>query len=243
MKLLFKIEGIRPDRMPGAELAAYMVALARMLGSRDYVHFVAIHDESTGIEAHVGVRARHVVRQRMRDVDSLSSPAERRRQRDEINGLLARRKTSAKLQEIRDNGSKVNRIEFQGAETGKRELPSIRDHVRVQGILYRIEGRDETVHAGIVDGETRYSAVISRDQAKEIARESMFGLVRVEGSALLTRLPNGTWEIGEIEATRIEPLVETSLTTTLEELRAAGGFGWSDDPTGLAALDEMRSPE
>jgi uncharacterized membrane protein YkoI len=229
--------------MPGAELAAYMAALARLLGSREYVHFVAIRDESTGIEAHIGIKARHMVRQRMRDVDSASSPVELRRQRDEINDMLAHRKTSAKLQEIRHNGSKINRVEFQGAESSKPELPSIRDHVQVQGTLYRIEGRDETVHAGIVDGETRYSTVISRDQAKEIARESMFGMVRIEGSALLTRLPNGTWEIGEIEATNIEPLVETSLAETLGELQAAGGFGWSDDPAGLAALDEMRSPE
>jgi hypothetical protein len=90
MKLLFKIEKIVPARMPGAELAAYMTSLARLLGSREYVHFTAIRNESTGIEAHIGVKGTHLVRQRMRAVESVSSPIEIRRNWDEINGMLAR---------------------------------------------------------------------------------------------------------------------------------------------------------
>jgi hypothetical protein len=243
MKLLLKIDGLKPDRMPGAELAAYMVALARFLGSREYVHFTAIQDASTGIVAHIGLKARHMVRQRLREAESLSSPADVRKHRDEINDMLARRKTSARLQELRKDGAAIDRILFPGAEGGKSELPTIRDHVQVQGTLYRIEGRDQTVHAGLEDRDVRYSVVISRDQAREIAKTSMFSLVRVEGTAPLTRLPSGTWEIGEIEAATIEPLGDATLDDALAELRAAGGFGWTEESGGLRALEEIRSDE
>jgi hypothetical protein len=59
MKLLLKIEGVVPAKMPGRELAAYMILLARMLGARDQVHFTAIRHGSTEIETYVTNRAAH----------------------------------------------------------------------------------------------------------------------------------------------------------------------------------------
>src|SRR5277367_763521 len=136
MKLLFKIERVTPERMPGAELAAFMTALARFLGPREHVHFTAIRSGSTGIEAHIGVKARHAVRQRIRDV-SADATGEVRRYWDEINGLLARRGTSARLQEIKLDGNVIDRATFTGTAALTPELPAIRDRVRVQGTLYR----------------------------------------------------------------------------------------------------------
>jgi hypothetical protein len=157
--------------------------------------------------------------------------------------VLAQRKTSARLQEFRNDGSRVNRLIFPGRESTIPELPAIRDHVQVQGILYRIEGRDATVHVGLQDGDQLYSVVVSREQAMEIAKTAMFALVRVEGKSLFTRAPNGTWELGEIQASSIEPLIDSPLSDTFAELRHAGGFGWSAEPDALARLEEIRSGE
>jgi hypothetical protein len=160
-----------------------------------------------------------------------------------MNGLLERRKTSAKLQEQRNDGKRVDRVYFPGVEGARPELPTIRDHVRVQGILFRIEGSDRTVHVGLLDGETRYNAVVSRDQAAEIVRTSSLKLVRVEGTAPLTRLPNGEWQTGEIDASTIEPLEDIPLFDTLRQIQGAGGFGWPEGPEGLVALEEIRAGE
>jgi hypothetical protein len=239
MKLLFKIEKVTPERMPGAELAAFMAELARFLGSREHVHFTAIRNRSTGIEAHIGVRARHVVRQRLREATG-AMPDDVRRYWDEINRMLARRHTSARLMEIKNDGKTVDRAIFPGADARAPELPAIRDRVQVQGILYRIEGKDKTVHAGLDDGEQQYSVIVSREQALSIA-PSMFSLVRAEGDAVLTRTPNGSWEVGEITATRIEPISDSPLIVTLEEVRADGGLGWADEPSALGQLEAIRS--
>jgi hypothetical protein len=225
--------------MPGAEMAAFMTALARFLGSREHVHFTAIRSESTGIEAHVGVRGRHEVRQRLRH--STGAMAEDvRRHWDEINGMLARRGTSARLQELKHDGKIVDRALFPGAAARVPELPAIRDRVQAQGVLYRIEGRDRTVHIGLDDGEQRYSVIVSREQALSIA-PAMFSVVRAEGDAMLTRAPDGSWEVGEITATRVEPISDLRLTSTVAEVRTAGGLGWADEPDALNELDAIRS--
>jgi hypothetical protein len=239
VKLVFKIEKITPDRMPGAELAAFMTVLAQFLGSRDYVHFTAIRSESTGIEAHVGVRARNEVRQRLRHSTG-AMPEEVRRYWDEINGMLARRGTSARLQELKHDGTITDRALFPGAAACVPELPAIRDRVQVQGVLYRIEGLDRTVHVGLHDGEQRYSVIVSREQALNIA-PAMFSVVRAEGDAMLMRTPDGSWEVGEITATRIEPISDLPLMVTVEEVRTAGGLGWADEPDALDELDAIRS--
>lgn len=239
MKLILKIAKITPDRMPGAEMAAFMAALARFLGSREHVHFTAIRSESTGIEAHVGVRARHDVRQRLRQ-SAGAMPEEIRRSWDEINGMLARRGTSARLQELKNDGTLADRALFPGATAQLLELPAIRDRVQVQGVLYRIEGRDRTVHVGLDDGEQRYSVVVSREQALGIA-PAMFSVVRAEGDAMLTRAHDGSWDVGEITATRIEPIADSPLMVTVEEVRTAGGLGWADEPNALTELDAIRS--
>lgn len=241
MKLLFRIEGLKPDRIPGAELASYMTELAKLLGERESVHFTAIRSESIGIETRVGVRARHKVRARMKDI-TLGGAADAEPSYDRINELLARRKTSAKLQELRQDGRRVDRLTFPGAAGQMPEVPALREWVQVQGILYRIEGRDPSVHAGLEDGEARYSIVLGRDQALAIAPH-LFRLVRVEGEARLQRQPEGTWEIGEIRAATIAPLDDQSLTETVGALRAGGGFGWAGDGGGLDALEEVRASE
>jgi len=78
VKLLFKIDRVTPDKLPGAELAEYMVKLARMLGAREHVHFTAIRSESVGIEAELGYGGRQEVRKRMRDVQVGLDPEARR---------------------------------------------------------------------------------------------------------------------------------------------------------------------
>lgn len=167
-------------------------------------------------------------------------PDDVRRYWDEINGLLARRRTSARLMEIKNDGTTADRAIFPGAVAHAPELPAIRDRVEVQGILYRIEGKDKTVHAGLDDGEQQYSVIVSREQALSIA-PSMFSLVRAEGDAVLTRTPDGSWEVGEITATRMEPISDSPLIVTLEEMRADSAPGWADETDALVKLEAIRS--
>ena len=241
VKLLFRIEKITPDRMAAAEMAEYMTKLARLLGARDHVHFTAIRDASVGIEAEIGYRGRSVVRKRMRDAGTGADP-DVRRHWNEINGQLARRRLSAKLQEVVEDRAPVVRVIFPGAEGLLEALPPIKDRVRVIGTLYRLEGRDRTAHAGVEDDSGTYSVTMTREQARAIAPH-MFQEVRVEGLANLTRDPDGRWQIGEIAADRIEPLVDTSLAETVEHVRQIGGFGWTEDPDGLDAVQRERDSQ
>lgn len=242
MKLLLKIEGLKPAKMPGADVAKYMAELAALLGAREAVHFTAIRDESLGIEVQVGVRARHVVRQRISGV-ALGGDREIRHRWASINALVAKDKTHGGLYEIKEGGRKVERLEFPGASEAPAAVPSARDHIRIFGKLTRLEGTDESIHAGVTEeGGTQYSVIVTTAQARAI-RGSFQETVLVEGDALFSRNPTGIWEVGQITATLIEPCTDVPLAQTVDELVDQGGFGWAAAGATLDDLQKLRASE
>lgn len=234
VRLEFRIEAIKPDKMPALELVRYMHQLALLLGAEKHVHFTAIRDKSIGIDATIGYGGRLEVRNRMREAQR-GEGREPRRYWSNINGGLARRKLKATLTEHVEGKPPVVRLLFPGVEASAVPLPAVRDQVDVRGKLFRIEGRDRTVHAGVEADAKLYSLLLTRDQAKEIAPH-LFGLVKVQGEALRTRNPDGVWETGDITVRSIAPIEDEPLLDTIAALRAIGGFGWS----GHGGLDEVQ---
>lgn len=241
MKLILKIANLQPRTLPAADMAALMAEYANLLGEKDGVHFVEIRHESIGIGTEIDVRQRQGVRQRMRGAVNGSDPAVARHKLG-LNRLLSRHETTAELFEIKQDGTKKLHLRFEGkAAVPERSIP-IKEHVSVQGVLHRIQGRDDTAHIGIDDEGQLYSAAVTRAQALEIAPH-MFKLVRVEGMANLQRNEFGVWEIGEIKAEIVNSLSDESISVTIDKLRSLGGFGWSADPRGLDALADLQGDE
>ncbi len=234
MKLELHISRLKPRDLAGRDLADALEELHKLLGSPNDVHFTEIRKGSTVIVAEVGLNQISGARQRMADAASGSDPTVKRHF-DKLNQIVSRAGTSAKLQEIRRNDYRITRLEFPGSTKARPKLAPVRDRVTVMGRLYRIEGKDKSIHAGLDDDGTLYSLILTLAQAKEAAAH-LFRQMRVDGEALLTRADTGRWVTGEISVDRLEPIEEVSLHDTIVEMRTVGGFGWRDAPPGLREL-------
>jgi hypothetical protein len=232
VKLELAIDRLKPSRLPGKDLVLAMNELLKLLGDSGDVHFTDIREGSTICVAEIGVRHNAKARARIRQAkDPLAT--EVRRHFDNINRIMATHKTSARLEEIRSNEKKIVRLNFPGIIPKKIPTVTVRDRVSVQGLLYRIEGRDRTIHGGITDDEGNFNLLLTKDQALD-AKKYLFEYVRAEGNASLTRGEDGKWSIGEIDVDSIEPLSDISLSEAVSSLRELGGLGWSSDPVSFA---------
>lgn len=238
MKLELAIDRLKPSRLPGKDLVVAMSELLKLLGDSGDVHFTEIREGSTICVAEIGVRHNAKARARIRlATDPLAT--EVRRHFDNINRIMAANKTSARLEEIRSNERKIVRLSFPGIVQKKLRTIAVRDRVSIQGLLYRIEGRDRTIHAGVTDEEQNFSLLLNKEQAYR-AKQYLFDHIRAEGSALLTRGEDGKWTTGEITVDVIEPLEDVSFSEAVSVIREIGGLGWSGDPELLADVVTRR---
>jgi len=225
MKYRFSIAGsFSPTTLPMARLGAYVVALARLLGEPQDVHFLGVEAGSTVLVATIDPPAENKVRERVIAVRDGGGPSEARKAYAEIDDLLREDGASGALQ---DDAATVV-IPFPGRN---RPEPLVygpfREAGTIDGQLIRVGGKDETVPVHLRDGAVIHTGLnCTPEIARRIASHLYGRQLRVHGVGTWFRTGDGVWELRSFRISDFEVLDEAPLTEVVDRLRRVQGSEW-----------------
>jgi hypothetical protein len=241
-KLIFYIDAYSPDTIPMAKLAEYMADFATLLGKEHAVHFDHLEGGSTQIVSRVEYEDVPKVTTRLTEIRNGTAPKELARIVAQIDNRLANDNATGRIlfAEV-ERGVTAELLAFPGRDRPK--VPSygpFNQEGHLDGMLFSIVGRDETVSVRLQNGETTYTGCeTTRAIARELGKH-MFEPIRIYGTGRWTRDADGQWTLKSFRIHRFEALGKDSLSETVAALRAVPGNGWKnlDDP--LAELEDIR---
>lgn len=219
----FRIDAWKPDTLPMARLAKYLVKLAVIYGYEEHVHFVRIRKGSAVAETLIDYEATPKVLARLRSVGGPSAPPEAYMAYQTINQMLREDNASAVLRIKK--GAEI--IRFPGRKTPLAEEIVMHEHGELDGTVIRVGGKDDSVPVWLQseDGEI-YKCWTKRSKARDLAL--LFDQsVRVAGQGKWRRTADRIWELESFEIQSWEVLEEAPLSDVLGTLRAIEGSGWN----------------
>ena len=227
----FELDAYTPETMPLSRLAEYLERIAVLFGESHSVHLIKIEAGSTVPVFRVQHEAEPKVRERLRLVKQKDGPPEAMRAAKEINELLRRDDAVGSI--VDPIGGKI--ISFPGrglnrfVEYGPFTQPGTLD-----GIPIMIGGEEDSVPVHL-EGRQReiYICRAKRSIAKDLAPYLFTSAVRVQGFGRWIRHRDGEWEMKRFTIKGFDPLKETTLRETIDELRSIPA-DWKalDDPYG-----------
>jgi hypothetical protein len=227
------IDAFNPETFPMARLAIYLREYAAMLGNEASIHFARVGSGSTALVACPEVHAMPKVEQRLREVVDGTAPKPALKAHKTIDDLLAE-----------DNAighicvGKAKALEFPGRRRATLEkIGPIRRSTSIEGQIFQIGGKDETINVHVRDGEKICRCEVSVKLAKLLAPYFLSGKIRLFGQGDWYRV-DGEWIMTTFEATDFVPLDGRNLTDTIEALRQLFDDESSQDI--IATMSELR---
>jgi hypothetical protein len=230
-------DAFTPKTLPMARLADYLAELALLLGERERVHFSGLKAGSAVVVADVEPQAVPKVRERLHEAEMPDAPADVARHYRKLNDMLRDDNAKGALQE----GEQVV-VHFPGREAPTRVGP-VTEEGELVGVLVRIGGTAQTVHAAILAEGRTHNCDLSPELARRMA-PCLFGPpLRVLGTGWWYRLPKGEWELERFRIRDFEELHDESLLETVERLRAVQGSEWAQVEDPWVELHRIRYGE
>ena len=204
----FTIDSVSPDELSMARLAAYIGALAHLMGHEDTVHFGQLERGSTVVVAKIAQSSVAQVRERVGAAAHGDGNADAVKAWTALDDLLYDDDAVGELTD--DQGAQI--LSFPGRTRPKPPVfgPFNQDGA-LAGTLVRVGGRDRTAHALLRDGATSWRVEVARDMARDMA-PYLFQPVRVHGLGRWRRASDATWQLVRFRADRFEVLGETTLS-------------------------------
>lgn len=219
-----------------------MTAVAQLLGEQSHVHFKAVESGSTALKAEVETPAVPKVKKRIHAIGMGDAPKDALKAYDQLDEML------------RDDNA-IGRLEGPGGATiipfpgRNRPEPLIYGPVKQDGYLdgqiYRIGGKDATIHVSIRDGERDFTRLETDTLvAQELGQFLLSEPLRFYGLGTWYRFGSGEWELRRFKIDSFEVLDETKLSDSFQKLRSVEGSLWSQisDPI-KKLLDERHNSE
>lgn len=214
-------------------LGEYLVALGELLGEPASVHFDKLSAGSTVVHAQVEPAAMPKVERRVRLVAAGEGSKSSRKAFDRIDAMLRDDNATGHLA---GGESNVIRVDFEGKNRPPELVYGpIKQLGSLDGEVIRVEGRDATVHVGIIDGSALYSLEAPEAMGRELAGLFRIGPVRFHGEGSWIRHGDGRWELKKFKIDRIESdLDRMPISGVVNQLRQIGVGDWAhlDDPLG-----------
>ena len=236
----FQIKAFSPESMPMYHLAEYLVDLAKLLGSQERVHFVALEGGSTGVLMDVVKEETPKVTQRLKQIETGDAPENALKAFKAVNDRLAADNGSGTL--FGPNGEKC--IVMPGATNSERAKQTIfgpfNKDGSVEGVLIRIggEGQKVPVHLEEEPGLIHICHAerkVARDLAQSFDRP-----LRVHGKGRWHRNEDGRWEMKNFIIETFDLLESQTLSEAIESLREIESpLRDMEDP--LSELENLRS--
>jgi hypothetical protein len=232
-EVLMKIDKWTPDTLPMMRLAQYLREFAILLGSEERVHFKAVKKGSACIAAFPEDQAAPKVKNRLEEIVAGSAPRPAMKAKDQIDDLLAEDNA---IGHVDFAGARI--IEFPGRMRPAQErIGPVRRHATIEGQIYQIGGKDETINIHLRGQEGDVKAEASIELARKLAKHLLLGRVRLLGAGEWYRV-NGKWERINFTATDFIALDLQSLPDTIKEIQQV--FHGLDPEEFVALMDELR---
>jgi hypothetical protein len=227
------IDAFTPDTLPMSRLAEYLRPFAAMLGSEANVHFEGVFEGSAVCRAVVEAQDAPKVRERVQGIPSRTAPKTALKAYSEIDDLLA--KDNA-IGHIAVDGH--NLIEFPGRRRATQEIIGpVRRSTSIEGQVYSIGGKDETINIHLRNGETELRCVVSIELARKLGPHLLGGTVRLFGHGLWSRI-DGEWQMKTFAADDFIALDNSPLQATLGSISNA--FDGVAADLAVATILELR---
>ena len=152
---------------------------------------------------------------------------------DEIDDMMAKDNATGHLSV---GGNKI--IEFPGRLRPTPEtVGPVKRNASVDGHIYSIGGKDDTINVHLLDGEEEIKCVVSVALAKALAPHLRGQKIRLFGSGLYNRV-DGLWQRKSFVATDFVMLGDSSLAFDLNSIRSL--FADIDPASFMSAMSELR---
>ncbi|SKB85285.1 hypothetical protein [Sphingopyxis flava] len=234
----FRISGsYSPDEIPLERLGEYLKALGELFGERADVHFKGLELGSTVVRVVVAHAAVPKVEARIKDAGAGDGAPSLIKAYDKIDNLLREDNATG---EIADASGNVIYVDFPGRTRVERvAYGPIKQNGTVDGIVFRVEGRDATVHVGIMDGARSYSLEAPASMGQRLAALFRAGPVRFHGNGTWYRNGDGTWELRKFSIDTFEELDDSPLSAAVASIRTAPSSDWRkvEDPIGVLSRE------
>lgn len=232
-----KINDLKPDVIPMNRLAEYMMEFARLLGSRERVHFNRLDDGSTVLVSQAEEQEEPKISRRLELVRLNGGIAEAKIAFKKLDDMLAEDNTSGTI----FRGAS-NVIEFPGRNRPRPDVyETASQNDSIDGVLIAIGGRDSTVPAHLRDHSGNIQKCnTSIEIARRIAPYLFGSTLRVFGQAEWKRDEQGSWTLSNLV---IEDFVELTAEPTaalIDRLRAVPGNYWHQEKDPHTLLNDIR---
>ena len=233
----FRIDAWKPETLPMARLAEYLVKLSAMFGYKEHVHFLKVRKGSAIPEITVDYEAALKIETRLRLVGTPDAPPELERANQEVNRMLREDNASATLK-IKHG---ANVLVFPGKKTPLAEEVVVHEQGDLDGVVIRVGGKDDSVPVWIEgEGKIVYKCWTNRDIARQLAAYYLSGTVRVTGSGQWCRTPERKWELEDFKIKSFEILEDSPLEDVINDLRQIKGNLWNEMDDPQAELRKLR---
>lgn len=231
----FWIDAYSPQTISMKRLGEYMARLGKLLGQEDRVHFLELRGGSTALAMNIEREAIPKVKDRIDNIKRAEASNDAMFAQKELNDMLRSDNAIGEFRHI-IQGARAPMLRFAGREIPKpQKIGPFTQPAIFKGELVRLEGKDSTKHAGIMDSQGR---VWSGNMSLELAvhmRELLFEWVLVEGLARWIRTEDGTWDVVDFHIDSCQELPKDNLGEDIKNLRAISGNNWKEmqDPIGF----------
>lgn len=213
-----RIDSFSPETMPMARLAEYMAALADLVGCKETTHFDRLDSGSARLVSWIEPQDAPKVERRLLMVNAGQAAKDVEKAFNAIDDMLAADDAIGEL----INPSGIVLIPFPGRTRPKLlTFPAFNQDGSIDGQIVRIGGKDKTAHVTLQDGTITYTNIeLKRDLARQLA-PYLYGIkIRLFGTGLWERHPEGSWRLCRFTVDRYEALDDTPLTDVLTGIRA-----------------------
>jgi hypothetical protein len=209
------VDAYSPATLPMERLAQYLSAFAALIGHEDRVHFDKLRKGSTRLLAYSDFQTIPKVRERIENVTTGTAPKAAMAAHRDLDNLLA---DDNAFGHIELSGSNV--IEFPGRRRPSQDrFGPVRCHASIEGQIYQIGGRDETINIHLRDGEKMHRCEASIDLSRKLLAYFLGARIRIFGEVDRFRTANGWIDGQNFTAHDFVELDGKSLTQTMASLR------------------------
>lgn len=227
------IDAFTPDTLPMSRLADYLKPFSAMLGSEANVHFEKVEEGSAMLRARIDQPAAPKVHERIHAVASRTAPKAAMKAFSEIDDLLAKDNAVGHIALGRQSV-----VVFPGRRRASHEtIGPVRRSTSVEGQIFSIGGKDDTINVHLQNGEDDIRCVVSVGMARQLGQHLRGRKVRLFGDGLYFRV-DGSWQRKSFTATEFVLLDESPLNTALASVRDV--FSGVDADAFMATMLDLR---
>lgn len=238
---VFWIDAYSPDTIPMKRLGEYIIRLGKLLGQEDRVHFVEVRGGSTSIAMKIEREAVPKVKERIDSIKRANASTDAMSTEKELNDMLRSDGAIGEFSQV-IQGRPALLLRFEGRGIPKpQKMGPFSEPATFKGELIRLEGKDTTKHAGIMDAQGRvWAGEMSKDLAFEM-RELLFDWVLVEGTAKWMRSEDGAWNLNEFHISSCKALPKDTLEDDIRNLRGIADNQWKNMQDPIGFIHESRN--